>query len=370
MSPSAPMGAGESRPAGEEGARRAGLVSSLRLIVAARLALLVVLFAALFAYFSLHVPNFFGAYNIYSVVQNGVIIGILGIGESLVIISGGGGIDLSVGSMLSLSGMILGIMHIEWGLNIWLAVAGCILTGLLLGCLNGLLVSLVRIPPLIVTLATFYGYAAIALQLTNTRPLPDATQPNLPQSLPSEFIAVGNGNIQDIGWLNWFPKISGEGIPFQVVFVFLPLTIVTAFVLRRTVGGRYLYGVGVNSLAARFSAINVWGVRFWAYAAAGLFAGIAAVVQTALSASATPNVGEGLNLQAITIAVLGGVSITGGEGTVPGVILSALIVIFLYNGLGLQLGNNAGVWQPFALGVLLIGSVLLNEWVRRRLAVA
>jgi len=339
-------------------------------IAAARLALLVILFAAMFLYFSLNVPNFFGAYNIYSVVQNGVIIAILGIGESLVIISGGGGIDLSVGSMLSLSGMILGIMNIEWGMNIWLAVAGCILTGLLLGCLNGLLVSLVRIPPLIVTLATYYVYAAIALQLTNTRPLPDATQPNLAQSFPAEFITIGNGNIQDIGWLGWFPKIGVEGIPFQVFFVFLPLTIVTAFVLRRTVGGRYLYGVGVNALAARFSAIHVWGVRFWAYAAAGLFAGIAAMVQTALSASATPNVGEGLNLQAITIAVLGGVSIIGGEGTVPGVTLSALIVMFLYNGLGLQLGNNAGVWQPFALGVLLIGSVLLNEWVRRRLAVA
>jgi ribose/xylose/arabinose/galactoside ABC-type transport system permease subunit len=370
MSPSAPTGAGVSAPAGKESLRGARLASGLRVIAAARLALLIVLFAALFLYFSLNVPNFLGAYNIYSVVQNGVIIGILGIGESLVIISGGGGIDLSVGSMLSLSGMILGIMNIEWGMNIWLAVAGCILTGLLLGCLNGLLVSLVRIPPLIVTLATYYSYAAIALQLTNTRPLPDATQPNLPQSFPSEFITIGNGNIQDIGWLSWLPKISGEGIPFQVFFVFLPLTIVTGFVLRRTVGGRYLYGVGVNALAARFSAIRVWGVRFWAYAAAGLFASIAAVVQTALSASATPNVGEGLNLQAITIAVLGGISITGGEGTVLGVILSALIVVFLYNGLGLQLGNNAGVWQPFALGVLLIGSVLLNEWVRRRLSVA
>jgi ribose/xylose/arabinose/galactoside ABC-type transport system permease subunit len=89
-----------------------------------------------------------------------------------------------------------------------------------------------------------------------------------------------------------------------------------------------------------------------------------------VNASATPNVGEGLNLQAITIAVLGGVSITGGEGTVLGVVLSTLILIFLYNGLGLQLGNNAEVWQPFALGMLLIGSVLLKEWVRRRLAVA
>ncbi|GAC1434707.1 MAG: hypothetical protein NVSMB65_08690 [Chloroflexota bacterium] len=110
-------------------------------------------------------------------------------------------------------------------------------------------------------------------------------------------------------------------------------------------------------------------MRFWAYVAAGLLAGVGAVVQTALSASATPDVGAPMNLQAITIAVLGGVSIVGGEGSILGVVLATLIVIFLYNGLGLQLANSAGIWQPFALGVLLIGSVLFNEFVRRRVAV-
>jgi ribose/xylose/arabinose/galactoside ABC-type transport system permease subunit len=121
-------------------------------------------------------------------------------------------------------------------------------------------------------------------------------------------------------------------------------------------------------MAARFSAISVWWVRFWAYAAAGLLAGVAALVQTALSASATPDVGAPMNLQAITITVLGGVSILGGEGGVLGVMLATLIVIFLNNGLGLQLGGAAGVWQPFALGAILIGSVLFNEYVRRRLS--
>ena len=350
--------------------RAVALTNSLRFVATARNALLFVLLVIMFVYFSLAVPNFLEAYNIYSVVQDGVIIAVLAIGETLVILSGGGGIDLSVGSMLSLSGMMLGVMNIEWGLNIWIAVLGCLLVGFLLGSLNGILISVVRIPPLIVTLATFYGYAAIALQITNTKPLPDATQPNLPQSFPSQFITIGNGNIQDVGWLSWVPKIGGQGIPFQIVFIFLPLAVIAAFILRRTVAGRYVYGVGTNALAARFAAINVWGVRFWAYAAAGLCAGIAAVVQTALSASATPDVGAPLNLQAITIAVLGGVSIVGGEGTILGVVLASLIVIFLYNGLGLQLGDNAGVWQPFALGVLLIGSVLFNEWIRRRLSVA
>ena len=343
-----------------------GWGAALHFVATARSALLLVVFVLLFAYFSLAVPNFFEAYNIYQVVQDGVIIGLLAIGESIVILSGGGGIDLSVGSMLSLSGMVLGILNVELGVNIWLAVAGALAASVVLGAFNGLLVSVTKIPPLIVTLATFYGYAAIALQVTNTRPLPDATQPNLPQSLPATFITIGNGNVQDLGWLHWLPKISGQGIPFQVLFLFLPAAAVTAFVLRRTVAGRYLYGVGTNALAARFAAINVWNTRFWAYVAAGLLSGLAALVQTALSASATPDVGAPMNLQAITIAVLGGVSIMGGEGTVPGVVLATLIVIFLYNGLGLQLGGAAGVWQPFALGLLLIGSVLFNETVRRR----
>lgn len=347
-----------------------GWGTTLRFIASARAALLFVIFLLLFAYFSIKVPNFFEAYNIYQVVQDGVIIALLAIGEMIVILSGGGGIDLSIGSMLSLSGMVLGILNIVLGVNIWVAVAGAILAGCALGAINGLLISLTRIPPLIVTLATFYGYASIALRVNNTRPLPDATRTNLPQSFPNEFITIGNGNVQDVGALSWIPKIGGQGIPFQVLFIFIPVALITAFVLRQTVAGRYIYGVGTNALAARFSAIDVWTVRFWAYVAAGATAGIGAVVQTALSASATPDVGTPMNLQAITIAVLGGVSILGGEGTVLGVVFAALIIVFLNNGLGLQLGQAAGVWQPFALGVLLIGSVLFNEYLRRRLSVS
>lgn len=346
--------------------QEAGFWRTLRLIATTHSVLLFILLLLVCGYFSITVPSFGGSYNIYQVVQNGVIIGLLAIGETIVILSGGGGIDLSVGSMLSLSGMVLGILNIVLGVNIWIAVAGALLAGLLLGAINGFFVSVVRIPPLIVTLATFYGYAAVALQVTNTQPLPDATQPTLPQSFPQGFIVLGNGNVQDIGWLAWIPKINGQGIPFQLLFIFIPIALLSIFVLRRTVAGRYLYGVGTNALAARFSAIGVWTVRFWSYAAAGLLAGIAAVVQTALNASATPDVGAPMNLQAITIAVLGGVSIMGGKGTILDVLLATLIVIFLYNGLGLQLGIQAGVWQPFALGVLLIGSVLFNEFLRRR----
>jgi ribose/xylose/arabinose/galactoside ABC-type transport system permease subunit len=355
---------GGSLPTGKRGLNR-----TLRLFVTARSGILLVLFLLLFSYFSASVPHFFDGYNIYQVVQNGVIIGLLAIGEAIVILSGGGGIDLSVGSMLSLSGMVLGILNIEHGVNIWVAAAAAILAGTLLGAINGWLVSKLRIPPLIVTLATFYGYAAIALQVTNTKPLPDATQPNLPQAFPQEFIALGNGNVQNISWLSRIPKIAGQGIPFQFLIIFVPLLLLAIFILHKTLGGRYLYGVGTNALAARFTAIDVWAVRFWAYVAAGFLSGVGAVIQTALNASATPDVGASMNLQAITIAVLGGVSIMGGEGAVVGVALATLVVVFLYNGLGLLLGDAAGVWQPVALGVLLICSVFLNELVRRRISV-
>jgi ribose/xylose/arabinose/galactoside ABC-type transport system permease subunit len=359
----APTG-GRRRRRGRDGAWARGL----RFIASARNVLLLALLVVMCAYFSLAVPSFFSGYNIYTVVQAGVTIGLLAIGETIVILSGGGGIDLSVGSMLSLSGMVMGVLNIVYGVNIWVALAAAIATGLVLGAVNGFLVSVARIPPLIVTLATFYGYASIALQPTNTKPLPDATQPNLPQSFPQSFITIGNGNAQAIPWLSWIPKISGQGIPFQLLLIFIPVLLITAFVLRRTVAGRYLYGVGTNAQAARFAAINVWNVRFWAYVVSGLLAGIAGVVQAGLSASTTPDAGALLNLQAITIVVLGGVSVLGGEGGVLGVLLALLIVIFLYNGLGLEMSSSAAIWQPFALGVLLIGSVLFNEFVRRRLA--
>jgi ribose/xylose/arabinose/galactoside ABC-type transport system permease subunit len=310
-------------------------------------ALLALVLVATVVLFSFVVPNFWQPYNIYQVVQNGVTLALLALAESIVILSGGGAIDLSVGSILGLSGMILGVLNIVHGVPIGFAIAGAVVAGAALGAINGVLVSVIRIPPLIATLATFYGYAAIALQITNTRPLPDATQPELPSSFPAELITIG------------------QGIPFQVGFVYVPLALMLAFVLVKTVSGRYLYGVGTNALAARFSAIDVWGVRFWAYVAAGFICGLAAVVQTGLSASATPDVGTTMNLAAITIAVLGGVSIVGGEGDVLGILLASLIVIFLYNGIGLALGAAAGIWQPFSLGVLLIGSALLNESLRR-----
>lgn len=344
---------------------RASLARSVR-GTAGRRWLLALIFIVTIATCSLAVPNFWQPYNLYQVLQSGVTIGLIAIAESIVILSGDGAIDLSVGSMLSLAGMILGVLAIERGVPTGLAIPLAIGAGALLGAINGFFVSAVRIPPLIATLATFYAYAAIALQVTHTRPLPDATQPNLPASFAPALMTIGNGNVQNVPGFGWVPTIAGQGIPFAVGFIYVPLVCIVGFVLVKTVAGQYLYGVGTNALAARFAAIDVWGVRFWSYVASGALCGVAAVVQTGLSASATPDAGASLNLAAITIAVFGGVSILGGAGDMLGVVLATAIVVFLYNGLGLKLGQSAGVWQPFALGVLLIGSALFNEALRKR----
>jgi len=294
------------------------------------------------------------------VLQNGVTLGLVAIAEALVILTGDGAIDLSVGSMLSLSGMILGVLAIEHRVPLPIAIGGGVLCGVVLGAINGWLVSVIRIPPLIATLATFYGYAAIALQITHTRPLPDATRPELVAAFSPSLVEIGNGNVQDVPPFGWIPHLAGLGIPFQLGFIYGPITIVVAFVLIRTVAGRYLYAVGTNALAARFAAIDVWGIRFWTYVAAGALCGIAGVVQTALSASATPDAGASLNLAAITIAIFGGIGMAGVVGDIIGVALATAIVVFLDDALGLRLGSGAGVWQPFALGVLLIGSAFIS----------
>lgn len=149
------------------------------------------------------------------------------------------------------------------------------------------------------------------------------------------------------------------GIPLQVLVVYLPVMVLVAFLLRRTVVGRHLYGVGTNPVAARFAVTPVGWTRFWAFAGSGLLAGLAAIVATARFASARPDAGVGLELQSITVAMLGG-----GSGTVFGVGLATLLITVINN--ALNLANVQSTRQLGALGIILIGSALLNQAVQLR----
>jgi ribose/xylose/arabinose/galactoside ABC-type transport system permease subunit len=313
----------------------------LRFIATDRPRFLILVLALAFVVFTLTTSEFATLYNVFNMTQYGVEIGLLALGETLVIISGGGSIDLSVGSVLSLSGVFMGLLTKRLGVNVWLAALLGILSGALLGAINALFITRIGIPALIVTLGALYAYASAALVLTDTVPI---------SGLPEHFFVLGQSKVL--------------GVPFQVLMIFIPVALVLHVALRRTIFGRNLHAVGTNEVAARFAAINVGAVRFWAFTLSGLLAGLAAVVMTSRVASARPDAGVGYELQAITIAVLGGTNILGGEGTVLGTILGVLVITVLSN--GLQLAGIHPIWQLGAVGIVLVVTVLLNQWLARR----
>jgi len=317
-------------------------------IITDRPLFLLVLLLLIFSVFSVIIPRFFSVYNIFNMSKYGVEIGLLALAETLVIISGGGGIDLSVGSMMTLTTVFLGHMTIRMGINIWPSAVGALGGGALLGLINGSLVNFTGILPLIVTLSTMYAFNSIALVISGGMPMPGVGDT---LRFPESFFILGQSE------LFW-------GIPFQVIILFIPITLILWFLLSQTVFGRYLYAVGSNATAAHFAAIRVRYIRLWVYVASGGLAGIAAVIKSSRVASASPDAGLGTELQAITIAVLGGVSIMGGEGKIAGTFLSIAIITMIYN--GLDLGGVHSIWQVGTLGMILIFSVLLNQFLIKR----
>lgn len=273
-------------------------------------------------------------------------LGILGMAQFMVMVSGRGGIDLSVGSMVSLSGMAFGFMIGRWGWPLWPALLVTICCGAVLGAVNGFLVAYLRFPALIATLATYYGYGSLALLSNHDGPI---------STPPVQRLSALTDTVD-------FP--GGIDIPWQVVTFLLPCAVVMWLLINRGSYGRKLYAVGTNEIAARFANVDVASVRFRAYLLSGLLSGVTAVVTVAQFASARPDAGStgnGMALPAITIAVLGGVAITGGIGRIGGVLLAALLVVWLDAGILLAFEGNAGSqYQLAALGVLLVASALLN----------
>jgi ribose/xylose/arabinose/galactoside ABC-type transport system permease subunit len=281
---------------------------------------------------------------------------LLALAELFVIVSGRGGIDLSVGSIVSLSGMAFGVLVGQWQWPILPALLATVAVGAVLGAVNGLLIAYLGFPALIATLATFYAYGAVALLMNNnapisTKPIQELHSITRPISIP----------------------LLGDSIPdppLQVATFLLPVGLVVWLLVNRTVYGRKLYAVGTNDIAARFANIPVRRSRLLAYLASGLLSGIVAVVTVAQFASARPDagsVGNGMALPAITIAVLGGVAIAGGVGRVTGVLVAALLIVWLNAGILLYFeGSQGSQYQLFALGAVLLVSALFNALVLRR----
>ena len=287
---------------------------------------------------------------------NAVPLAMLGLAELLVILSGRGGIDLSVGAVVSLAGMVFGFAYGEWGWPLWLAILATAGFGALCGAVNGFLVSYVGFPALIATLATFYAFKSLAIVINNQQPI--STKP-----------------VQELFWLSESVELPlfGEYVPDVPLGIFtflLPTVVAVWLLLARTTYGRRLYAIGTNDVAARWAGLPVKDTRFKAYVYAGLISGLVAVVTVGQFASARPDAGvsgSGMALPAITIAVLGGVAITGGIGRVAGVVLATLLIVWLNAGILLAfVGNEGSQYQLLALGTVLVFAALLNGLTNRR----
>jgi len=336
-----------------------------RLVLTNRAVLMVILLILVIASFSamsgagMLAGDYNADYLAYAAI-NLVPMGMLALAQLLVIVSGAGGIDLSVGSVVTLAGMLFGFMYGEWNWPLPVALVLTVLFGSLCGLINGVLVAYAGYPPLIVTLATYYAMWSIALTINDQKPI--STRPIQDMYQYSQNVALPS----------WLGGDSLPLIPLGLFLFLIPTIIIVWLVLSTTTYGRRLYAIGTNDAAASWAGVDVARTRATAYVLSGTIAGLVAIVTVSQFASARPDSGvsgNGMALPAITIAVLGGVAITGGIGTVLGVILAAMVVTWLNAGILLTFqGNVSGQIQLVALGVLLIGSALLNGFTSRRFA--
>ncbi len=301
-----------------------------------RTALLLVLILVTSVVMSVISPYFLVLDNLLTMTQFGAVIGLLALGQTLVILGGGGGIDISVGATLSLCGVLMGLSVGE-GVNVWVAAGLALAAGLLLGALNGFAVTVVGIPALIATLGTLYLFGSAAQVLAGGTQVGGFDQ--------AGFSFLGTGTVL--------------GVPAQVLFVLLPAYALAAWVMRRSLFGRRVYEVGNNGQASRLVGSSPARTRFVLYCVSGLLAGLGAVVTNSWLLVARPGAGEGFELQSITIAVLGGTYIFGGRGRVSGTLLAVLLIVIL--GSGLQLAGVDPSWQGGVLGIVLVLAVVLNN---------
>jgi rhamnose transport system permease protein len=252
-----------------------------------------------------------------------------------------GGIDLSVGSMMALSAVLLGFSWQSFGFPLWAAVCVALCGGTLAGLLNGLVIVYLGVPPLIVTLATLAIYRGLSFGISESRSV---------NGFPDSFAFWGSGDI--------------AGLPVQL-YLLVGVLIVSALALARTPLGRCVYAIGNNETAARFAGLRVGRIKLLMYSFSGFMAAVAGFIFTSRVTSTRADAATGLELDVIAAVVFGGTSIFGGRGTILGTALGVVIIQLLKN--GLQLAGLRGEATVILIGTVLILSILLNQFLEKQL---
>ena len=264
-------------------------------------------------------------------------IGLVALAMTFVIVTGG--IDLSVGSILGLTAILLGVFWKNVGMPLPLAMVSAVICGTLAGIGNGFIITRFRVPPLIATLATLALYRGLAEGISEARSV---------RGYPEWFYFFGQGEI--------------AGVPVQL-WILVICTVIAAVILGLTPFGRATYAVGANEVAARFSGINADATKLWIYGAAGFLSAIAAVIFVSRVTTTRSDMGTGIELDVITGVVLGGTSIFGGKGTIIGTVLGLVLIQALKNGLALS--GVKGDGTIVVIGVVLIAAILAGAILDR-----
>lgn len=297
---------------------------------------LMIIFGLLVLGLTLLSDRFLTPANLTNILRQTAINGIISVGMTLVIITGG--IDLSVGSVLALS-VTIGAALMKQGWSVPVSVIAALGCGAALGCINGLLIAVARIPSFIATLGMLTVGRGLTLLYTQGQPI---------TGLPATFRWIGTG---DIG-----------GIPFPIILMLLVFMIGGIF-LYRTTYGMQIYLMGDNPVAARLVGVPVTQLTVLVYTLSGLCAALAGLVLIARLDSAQPTIGLGYELNAIAAVVVGGTSFSGGEGGLVGTLLGALLIETLNNGLNLL--NVSPLWEQVVKGVVIALALLLYRLISR-----
>ena len=294
---------------------------------------------------SVNYSHFVTGSNFSTVLTQVTIIGILGIAQTLVILTAG--IDLSVGLIMVISSVVMGRLAVYDGVPVLLAFPLGLLTGVACGFLNGTLVTRMRMPPFIVTLGTLSIIGALNTFYSQSETIRE-------QDIESQA-----------------PFLQLMGIPFQIggariilgTFLLILMAIVVWYVLNRTAYGRHVYATGDDPEAARLAGIDTDRILLSVYVLAGLISAIAGWALIGRIGAISPTAGENANLDSITAVVIGGTSLFGGRGSIIGTLVGALIVGVFRS--AVSLAGLDVLWQEFAIGVLIIVAVALDQWIRR-----
>jgi fructose transport system permease protein len=302
---------------------------------------LAVLVVAIIA-FSVVNTRFFSAPNLSLVLAQVTVIAVLALGQTLIILTAG--IDLSVGAIAVFSSILMASFATKLGFPGILALIAGLICGTVMGAFNGFLVTRIKLPPFIVTLGTLTIFFSLNSVVSNSETVRGSDMPSL---------------------MTW----AGNTIPigsFRLTYGSLIMLLLFAYffyALRWTAWGKHVYATGDDIESARLAGIRTNRVLFSVYTVGGLLYAVGGWILIGRLASASPNVGVDYNLDSITAVVLGGTSLFGGRGSVVGTLIGALIVGVFRN--GLQLGGVEVVWQGFAIGLLVLIAVSLDQWIRK-----